>query len=171
MAEATDSGGAVNTALSFLPLIGGGVGAVASLAVEVNELAHLKARVDDLLKKFEKSNAGPGKIGEDWLEEAALAGPGFHEADYLFSSYAVVQDELLRFSKVLGLQMESMKIAIDFSKSGYENIDDDIRARMRSLNAQITDLQRSGEEKANAQHARGGTSAEAPRADAQADFQ
>ncbi|MER5207680.1 hypothetical protein [Streptomyces sp. NPDC002825] len=178
MAEATDSGGAVNAALSLVPLIGGAVGAAASMAVEVNELAHLKDRVDALLTGFEESNAGPGKIGDDWLEEAALAGPGFHEAGYLFSSYAVVRDELLKFSKVLGLQMESMKIAIDLSKSGYENIDDDIRARMRSLNTQITDLQRSGEEKGNAQHTMGGTSAEAPRADvpagggdAQGDFQ
>ncbi|MGW5776028.1 hypothetical protein [Streptomyces sp. NPDC003863] len=171
MAEATDSGGAVNTALSLMPLVGGGIGAAASMAVEVNELVHLKDRVDALLTGFEESNAGPGKIGDDWLEEAALAGPGFHEAGYLFSSYTVVRDELLKFSKILGLQMESMKIAIDLSKSGYEDIDDDIRARMKSLNTQITDLQRSGEEKENAQHTMGGTSAEAPRADAQADFQ
>lgn len=171
MAEATDSGGgAMNAALSLMPLMGGVgavAGAAASLAVEVNELAHLKDRVDALLTGFEGSNAGPGKIGEDWLEAAALAGPGFHEADYLFASYNVVREELVKFSKVLGLQMESMKIAIDLSKSGYENIDDDIRARMRSLNTQITDLQKS-DEKPNAQRAMGGTSAEAPRTDAPA---
>ncbi|MFC8505329.1 hypothetical protein ACFU3J_04330 [Streptomyces sp. NPDC057411] len=181
MAEATDSGGAVSAALSLMPLMGGVgavAGAAASMAVEVNELAHLKDRVDALLTGFEGSNAGPGKIGEDWLDQAALAGPGFHEADYLFSSYNVVREELLKFSKVLGLQMESMKIAIDLSKTGYENIDDDIRARMRSLNTQITDLQKSGEGKSNAQHATGGSSADAPRtdgpaggADAQGDFQ
>ncbi|MER8044230.1 hypothetical protein [Streptomyces sp. NPDC094032] len=170
MAEATDSGGAVNTALSLMPLMGGVgavAGAAASLAVEVNELAHLKDRVDALLTGFEGSNAGPGKIGEDWLEEAALAGPGFHEAGYLFSSYTVVRDELIKFSKVLGLQMESMKIAIDLSKSGYENIDDDIRRRMRSLNTQITDLQGPGGKK-NAQHTTSGTSAETPQTDAPA---
>lgn len=166
MAEATDSGGAINTALSLMPLMGGVgavAGAAASMAVEVNELAHLKDRVDALLTGFEGSNAGPGKIGEDWLEEASLAGPGFHEAGFLFSSFNVVRDELLKFSKVLGLQMESMKIAIDLSKSGYENIDDDIRRRMRALNTQITDLQGAGEKK-NAQH----TAAEAPRTDAPA---
>ncbi|MEU8761246.1 hypothetical protein [Streptomyces sp. NPDC048659] len=166
MAEATDSGGggAMDTALSLLPLLGGGIGAAASLAVEVNELAHLKDRVDALLTTFEGSEAGPGKIGEDWLEEASLAGPGFHEADFLFASYNVVRDELLTFSKVLGLQMESMKIAIDFSKKGYAEVDDDIRRRMRALNTQITALQ-GDDRKQGVQQTAHGTSAETPRTD------
>ncbi|MFD7326762.1 hypothetical protein ACFV9D_37715 [Streptomyces sp. NPDC059875] len=173
MAEAVDGGGGAIGALSSMSMFGGVVGAAAaaaSLAVEVSELANLKSRVDQLLKDFQESHAGPGKIGADWLDKGALAGPGFMEAEYLFSSYDVVREELLKFSKVLGLQMESMKIAIDFSKTGYENIDDDIRARMKSLNTQITDLQkREADDPANS-HTMGGTSqAHVPQTSAPAD--
>ncbi|MFF3318194.1 hypothetical protein ACFYV5_22180 [Streptomyces sp. NPDC003035] len=161
MAEAMDGGGGAIGSLSTMSMFGGVVGAAAaaaSLAVEVNELANLKNRVDQLLKDFQESQAGPGKIAADWLDKGTLAGPGFKEAEFLFSSYDVVREELVKFSKVLGLQMESMKIAIDLSKNDYENIDDDIRARMRSLNTQITDLQkREADEAANA-HTMGGAS-------------
>lgn len=142
---AGDGSETVGAALAVMPLIGGAAGAAAAaaaMAYEVTELARLKKDVDELLKGFNGSEAGPGRIGEDWLEQAALAGPGFQEADFLFSTYDVVRQELVTFSKVLGLQMESMKIAIDLAQTGYEDIDDDIRARMSALNTQITDLQR-----------------------------
>ncbi|WP_329120025.1 hypothetical protein [Streptomyces sp. NBC_01353] len=161
MAEAMDGGGGAISPLSTMSMFGGVVGAAAaaaSLAVEVNELANLKNRVDQLLKDFQGSHAGPGKIAADWLDKGALAGEGFKEAEFLFSSYDVVREELLKFSKVLGLQMESMKIAIDFSKTGYENIDDDIRARMRSLNTQITDLQKREGDDGGDRRAMGGAS-------------
>ncbi|MEU9860371.1 hypothetical protein AB0D99_05810 [Streptomyces sp. NPDC047971] len=162
MAEAAmDGGGGASGSLSTMGMFGGVIGAAAaaaSLAVEVSELANLKSRVDQLLKDFQESHAGPGKIANDWLDKGALAGPGFKEAEFLFSSYDVVREELLKFSKVLGLQMESMKIAIDFSKTGYENIDDDIRARMRLLNTQITDLQKREGEEGQDRRAMGATS-------------
>ncbi|MFJ9813302.1 hypothetical protein ACIRTB_34305 [Streptomyces sp. NPDC101158] len=145
MAEAVDNGGAaINAAaLALLPLPGGAaVAAAAAMAYEVAELAKLKNDVQALLDGFGESDIGPGKISQDWLEQGALAGPGFHEADFLFSTYEVVRHELLTFSKVLGLQMESMNIAIALAQTGYEDVDEGIKARMGALNAQITDLQR-----------------------------
>ncbi|MFI8963721.1 hypothetical protein ACIGO8_16590 [Streptomyces sp. NPDC053493] len=164
MAEALDNGGgaigAVAPYLGLMGPVGAVAGAAASLAFEVSELANLKTRVQALLADFEKSDAGPSKIGEEWLEQGALAGPGFKEAEFLFGTYNVVREELRTFCKVLGLQMESMQIAIDLSKNGYQDIDDDIRARMQRLNAQITELQNQGKGHggANAQTTMGGTS-------------
>ncbi|MFJ3904090.1 hypothetical protein [Streptomyces sp. NPDC090025] len=143
-AAVVDDSGAFKGALSMVPLLGGPAvvaAAAAAMAYEVVELSKLRNDVKALLDDFKESDAGPGKVGAEWLEQGALAGPGFHEADFLFSTYDVVRRELVMFSKVLGLQMESMQIAIDLAKTGYENIDDDLKARMSTLNTQITDLQ------------------------------
>ncbi|XIE78732.1 hypothetical protein AB6O49_12705 [Streptomyces sp. SBR177] len=133
------------------PLVGG---AVAAMAYEVVELTKLQQQVDELLRDFVESGAGPVKIGEDWLVKDALAGPGFHEADYLYATYDVVRSELLMFAKVLSLQLRSMKIAIRLATTGYENIDEDVRAEMGRLNAEITDLQRNTLPPPKARHAR-----------------
>ncbi|MFD0368815.1 hypothetical protein [Streptomyces sp. NPDC059071] len=155
MVEAVDSGGgAAAAAYGMVPLVGG---AAAAMAYEVTELTKLQQDVDELLRGFKESGAGPQSIGEDWIVQGALAGPGFHEAEYLYSTYDVVRTELLMFSRVLSLQLESMKIAIALAKTGYEDIDDDIRARMGSLNAQITELQRETLPPAKARRGKAGS--------------
>ncbi|MFF9840146.1 hypothetical protein [Streptomyces sp. NPDC013740] len=149
MAEATDSGGGGGISPFILPVLPGvaGVAAAATnLVVELGEMDNLKKRVDKLLEDFGGSQGGPKKIGEDWLEKEGLGGPGFHEADFLYGSYAVVREQLQKFSKVLELQMESMKLAIHATQTGYQGIDDDIRAKMKRLNAEISHMQDSDQQ-------------------------
>ncbi|MFI8517279.1 hypothetical protein ACIGEZ_05550 [Streptomyces sp. NPDC085481] len=143
MAEAKDGGG--GGGIPFIPPVFGGVAGAAvaatNLVVELGEMDNLKKRVDKLLEDFGTSQGGPKKIGEDWLDKTGLGGPGFKEADFLFGSYGEVRRELLKFSKVLELQMESMKLAIHATQNGYQTIDDDIRAKMKRLNAEIAAMQ------------------------------
>ncbi|MEV8627404.1 hypothetical protein [Streptomyces sp. NPDC051079] len=143
MAEATDSGGGggIPFILPVLPGVAGVAAAATNLVVELGEMDNLKKRVDKLLEDFGGSPGGPKKIGEDWLEKDGLGGPGFHEADFLYGSYTVVREQLVKFSKVLELQMESMKLAIHATQHGYQSIDDDIRAKMKRLNAEIAHMQ------------------------------
>lgn len=150
MAEATDGGAGGGIPPFISPIFSGMVGAAkaaTNLVVELGEMDSLKKRVDKLLEDFGTSQAGPAKIGEDWLDKGRLGGPGFKEADFLFGSYNVVREQLVKFSKVLELQMESMKLAIHASQNGYQAIDDDIRARMKRLNSEIADMQKKEDER------------------------
>ncbi|GGT90827.1 hypothetical protein [Streptomyces lateritius] len=153
MAEATDGGSSGGTPGFIPPIVGGvfGVAAAAKkLVVELGEMDSLKKRVDKLLEDFGTSQAGPAKIGDEWLDKDRLGGPGFKEAEFLYGSYNVVRDQLVKFSKVLELQMESMKLAIHASQNGYQSIDDDIRARMKRLNSEIADIQKRDDQRAGA---------------------
>ncbi|MFV0129684.1 hypothetical protein ACLGI4_18570 [Streptomyces sp. HMX112] len=139
-------------AFSGLPLAGAVSAAAArvkKLAYDLGEIGNLKSRVDELLRDFNESQAAPTKISDGWLQQASLGGTGFKEAEYLYASYNIVREELENFSKVLGLQMESMKLAIHASEKGYQNIDDDVRDRMKALNAQIVAMQNE-DDKSNA---------------------
>ncbi|MFE7130770.1 hypothetical protein ACFVIM_07925 [Streptomyces sp. NPDC057638] len=113
------------------------VAGAANLLVELTEMESFKSSVDTLLQDFASSDAHHGKVAEDRLDKASLGGPGFQEAEFLYASYHVVHQELQNLSKTLGLQIESMKLAIQASQTGYQNIDDDIKAQMQALNTQI----------------------------------
>lgn len=138
---AEDNGVGPFDAFSLVPGVGGAVaaaaGAVKNLLVELGEMDNFKNRVDQLLIEFNESPAEHRKVAEGRLQQASLGGAGFQEAEFLYASYNRVHEELQNLSKVLGLQIESMKLAIHASQAGYQNIDDDIKTQMQGLNAQI----------------------------------
>ncbi|MGS2588247.1 hypothetical protein [Streptomyces hebeiensis] len=117
----------------------GAVSAVQDLIYEAGELESFKKRVDELLTEFKESPAAPDRVGEDRLKRSQLGGAGFQEADFLYTAYDTVHTELENLSKVLGLQIESMYLAVRASGQDYDSLDEDIRRRMRTLNAEITE--------------------------------
>jgi hypothetical protein len=137
---AEDNGAGTLGALSAIPFMGG-VAAVAAaakdLVYELGEMDNFKKRVDELLAKLNDSEAAPDKVGEDRLERHKLGGGDFKEAAFLYESYNIVHTELENLSKVLGMQIEGMRLAVQVSQTGYDDVDDDIRRRMRALNAEI----------------------------------
>ncbi|MEU4497493.1 hypothetical protein AB0F96_29605 [Streptomyces sp. NPDC023998] len=144
MAEDNDTGKVAAAAEAFAagPFLGGvgaAAAAVQNLLVEFGEMDKFKKRVDELLKEFNKSPAAHSKVAEDRLQQSNLGGAGFREAEFLYASYNRVHNELENLSKVLGLQIESMKLAIQASQTGYSKIDDDIKERMRRLNSEIAE--------------------------------
>ncbi|MFD5781255.1 hypothetical protein [Streptomyces sp. NPDC126933] len=111
--------------------------AAQDLIYELGELDSFKKRIDELLTKLNASEAAPDKVGQDRLARAQLGGSGFREAEFLYTSYNTVHDELENLSKVLGLQIESMQLAVRASGQDYDSLDEDILRRMRTLNAEI----------------------------------
>lgn len=109
----------------------------AALAIEADEMKTFKKRVDDLLVALDGSEAAPGKMGVGRLARGQLGSGDFGEAQFLFDSYSVVHDELEKLSKALGAQIEGMGLAVHASRVGYENVDEEIRARMRAVNAEV----------------------------------
>ncbi len=71
------------------------------------------------------------------MSRAQLGSAEFGEAQYLYESYTVVHDELEKLSKVLGAQIEGMGLAVHASRVGYDNINQDVRERMRSINTEV----------------------------------
>ncbi|MFK4223012.1 hypothetical protein [Streptomyces sp. NPDC019890] len=137
---AEDSGQGALGAFSAMPVMGGAfamVAAVKDLVYELGEMDSFKKRVDELLKMLNESEAAPDKVGADRLERGKLGGGNFKEAGFLYESYSLVHTELENLSKVLGMQIEGMHLAVQASQTGYDKIDEDIRSRMRALNAKI----------------------------------
>ncbi|MFI2368872.1 hypothetical protein [Streptomyces sp. NPDC018833] len=108
-----------------------------ALAIEAQKMRGFKKRVDDLLIVLDGSEAAPGRMGDDRLVRGQLGAADFGEAQFLFESYRIVHDELEKLSKALGAQIEGMGLAVHSSQVGYENVDQDIRDRMKAVNAEV----------------------------------
>ncbi|WP_406401997.1 hypothetical protein OH805_22935 [Streptomyces sp. NBC_00879] len=137
---AEDSGAGALGAFSMMPVVGGVFAAAAAakdLVYELGEMDNFRKRVNELLATLNESEAAPDKVGADRLERGKLGGGDFREAAFLYESYNLVHTELENLSKVLGMQIEGMRLAVQVSQTGYDKVDEDIRARMRALNAKI----------------------------------
>ncbi|SCG02232.1 hypothetical protein GA0115255_117021 [Streptomyces sp. Ncost-T6T-2b] len=99
-----------------------------------------KIRVDDPLIALDGSEAAPTRTGDGRMPRAQLGAAEFGEAQFLYESYTVVHDELERLSKALGVQIEGMGLAVHSSRVGYGNVDQDIRDRMKAINAEVESL-------------------------------
>lgn len=128
------NGGTPDTDKSFDNLYG--VNPQMALDVQASAMKGFKKRVDDLLIELEGSEAAPGRVGADRLSRAQLGSGDFKEAQYLYDSYSIVHDELEKLSKALGTQIEGLGLAVHASRVGYDNLEDDIRARMKAINAE-----------------------------------
>ncbi|WP_443064529.1 hypothetical protein [Streptomyces sp. NBC_00582] len=126
--------GVPDTGKSFDTLYG--VNPQMALDIQHTAMESFKKRVDELLIELDKSEAAPGKVGEDRLSRGQLGSADFKEAQFLYDSYTVVHDELENLSKALSAQIEGMGLAVHASRVGYANLDEDIRARMREVNAE-----------------------------------
>ncbi|MET7679088.1 hypothetical protein [Streptomyces sp. NPDC005423] len=117
-----------------------GVGAAVAqaLRVEGETLTTFKKRVDDLLTQLEESKAAPRRIAGGALPTGRLG--SFDEADALHASYTRVHSRLERLSKMLALQIEGLVVTVDASKSGYHNLDDDIRDRLNRIRVEADEL-------------------------------
>jgi hypothetical protein len=111
----------------------------ADLASSLANMTKFKKDIDNVLKEFNASPAAPGKVGADKLDRTSLGGGGttFHEANFLYDSYSNVHSQLENLSTVLGLQIESVGLAIETSGKDIADLDDDVKARMQKLNTQI----------------------------------
>lgn len=107
-----------------------------SLDVQHEAMKTFKRRVDALLEELDRSEAAPGKVGTDRLQRAQLGSSDFKEAQFLYDSYTLVHDELENLSKALSAQIEGMGLAVEASRVGYANLDEDLKARMRAVNAE-----------------------------------
>ncbi|MFD7136024.1 hypothetical protein [Streptomyces sp. NPDC059894] len=129
-----EGNGAPDTGKSFDTLYN--VNPQMALDIQHGAMEDFKKRVDELLIELDKSEAAPGKVGQDRLSRAQLGSADFKEAQFLYDSYAIVHDELENLSKALNAQIEGMGLAVHASRVGYENLDTDIQARMRAVNAE-----------------------------------
>ena len=116
------------------------VGAIVAQAmrVEGETLTTFKKRVDALLTQLEKSKAAPSRIAGGAMPTGRLG--SFDEADALHASYTRVHSRLEQLSKMLALQIEGLVVTVDASKSGYHNLDDDVRDRLSRIRVEADKL-------------------------------
>ncbi|MFI0235818.1 DUF2563 family protein [Streptomyces sp. NPDC016845] len=118
-------------------------GAAKAMLVEGETLSTFKRRVDALLRDLESSKAAPKSIAGGTLPSGRLG--AFDEADGLHSAYTKVHSQLENLSEMLALQIEGLVATVDASKTGYDNLDDEVRARLNRIRTQADALtHRSG---------------------------
>ncbi|MFE4820831.1 hypothetical protein ACFRFU_31165 [Streptomyces sp. NPDC056704] len=125
-------------ASSIGPFAGVGAAVAQALRVEGETLTTFKKRVDDLLIQLEESKAAPRRIAGGALPKGRLG--SFDEADALHASYTRVHSRLEQLSTMLALQIEGLVVTVDASKSGYHNLDDDIRDRLNRIRVEADKL-------------------------------
>ncbi|GAA2455708.1 hypothetical protein [Streptomyces glaucus] len=138
-----------------------------ALDIQHSAMKSFKKRVDELLTELETSEAAPDKVGQDRLPRAQLGSADFKEAQFLYDTYAIVHDELENLSKALNAQIEGMGLAVHAARVGYENLDADIRARMKAVNAEaekyyVAERDPYGERRGNAPTPEGGAGQRTP---------
>ncbi|MFJ1605293.1 hypothetical protein ACIOHS_18285 [Streptomyces sp. NPDC088253] len=120
------------------PFAGVGAAVAQALRVEGETLTTFKKRVDDLLTQLEESKAAPRRIADGALPTGRLG--NFDEADALHTAYTRVHTRLENLSKLLALQIEGLVVTVDASKSGYHNLDDDVRVRLSRIRTEADKL-------------------------------
>lgn len=120
----------------------GGTGAAKAMLVEGETLSTFKRRVDALLRELENSKAAPKSLANGSLPSGRLG--TFDEADGLHSAYTKVHGQLENLSKMLALQIEGLVATVDASKTGYDNLDEDVHARLSRIRSEADALERSG---------------------------
>lgn len=113
-------------------------GAAQAMRVEGETLSAFKRRVDELLRNLEKSKAAPKSIANGSLPSGRLG--AFDEADSLYSAYTHVHRQLENLSKMLALQIEGLVVTVDAAKTGYDDLDADVRARLSRIRTQADAL-------------------------------
>ncbi|MFE7773192.1 hypothetical protein ACFU5O_04685 [Streptomyces sp. NPDC057445] len=133
------------------------------LDVDADELIKFKNRVDGLLSRLNASAAAPTKMADGTVPEGGL-GKGFGEAEMLYTAYRNVREELQKLSDGLAGQIWGLSTAIDGSRKGYEQIDDDIKRRMQRVAEQAReDIAQREEEKRRQQEPANDEPAKSPR--------
>ncbi|MGW8886770.1 hypothetical protein [Streptomyces sp. NPDC055749] len=106
---------------------------VGDLVTELQSFTKFRDRIDELIADLKASPADARKVGEDRVAPTEFGAPEWAEAYGLHESYKAVITELETLSKMLSDSMEGMGIAVLASHKGYENLDEDIRERMRAI--------------------------------------
>ncbi|MCX5386041.1 hypothetical protein [Streptomyces sp. NBC_00083] len=111
----------------------------ADLSRGLEALKSFKGRVDTVLSTFEGSHAGATQLAAQQIPRASFsaAGAAFPEADGLYTQYHRVHEHLTSLSKSLGLQIESMGIAVHGADVGFDNLDEETRQRFWAIQTKI----------------------------------
>ncbi|MEU9014136.1 hypothetical protein AB0D12_31085 [Streptomyces sp. NPDC048479] len=111
-----------------------------AMLVEAETLTTFRKKADDILTKLLGSQASPKQLADEKMVREELGGGqgAFIEAQELFGAYESVVTQLKQLSKMLSDSVDGLSIAVQASQSGYEEMDDDVKRRMRALNRDTT---------------------------------
>ncbi|MEV0600671.1 hypothetical protein AB0I82_15440 [Streptomyces sp. NPDC050315] len=91
-------------------------------------LVRFRQRIDDILMSLEHGPQNEVSLLE--LSRSAFSGPGtFAEADGLHQQFTKVHTHLTTLSRTLNEQIEAMGIAVIGANVGFDNLEDDLKAR------------------------------------------
>lgn len=118
----------------MLPADGGGA---ADVRRGLMALSTFKKRIDDLLTDFEKSPGGSSKVASHRLSATAFGSGDFPEAKALHLEYERVHERITALSRLLGLQIEAMRIAVHGVDVTFDNLEEEQRYRFHQIRLEV----------------------------------
>lgn len=113
------------------------IGGAADVRRGYMALSTFKKRVDDLLTAFEASAGGSSKVAAHRLPATSFGAGDFPEAKALHVEYERVHERITSLSKMLGLQMEAMQIAVHGVDVTFDNLEDEQRYRFHEIRTEV----------------------------------
>jgi hypothetical protein len=91
--------------------------------------------VDGLLKSLDAGAGSPKSISAQVMDPSH-PGTGFAEAKALLARYQETHTKLVQLSQTLSSTIDAMTISIDVARLGYENVDQDLLAKLWTIHDQ-----------------------------------
>lgn len=109
------------------------------LRLGVGALERFQKRVDALLSELEGGAAGSTKMAAQRIARSSLSGGNapFAEADGFYRQYSRFHEQLVSLSKSLGDQITMLRIAVRGTEIGFENLEEENRARFHAINDRL----------------------------------
>ncbi|MER6999478.1 hypothetical protein [Streptomyces sp. NPDC000410] len=113
----------------------------------VGALKKFQSSVNTLLGEFEGGAGSSKKVADQTISRGSFSGANlpFGEADGLFTQYNRVHTALTTLSKSLGDQIELLSLAVHAADVGFDNVDEDVRARFHQIQTQLEDKRKEQE--------------------------
>jgi alpha-L-fucosidase len=114
---------------------GGGAAPVKNLDLSKEALQGFKDRVDAVLRDLADSPASKSRVADQQIDRSSFSAGNspFAEADGLYTQYNRVHTELKTLSSTLSDQIEALAITVQWVKSGFGELDEDVRRRFWAI--------------------------------------
>ncbi|MFF7205921.1 hypothetical protein [Streptomyces sp. NPDC008141] len=128
---------------------GGSASGGSDLARGVGALKTFQKQINALLADFESGAAGKSKVAAQEVSRGSFSGTNmaFAEADGFFTQYNRVHSALTSLSRSLSDQIELMSIGVHAADVGYNNVEEDLRARFHTIQARLDEERKAYEQR------------------------
>lgn len=109
-------------------------------------LKTFQKQVDGIFQKFAESAGDTSKVSGYTVTRGAFSGAGdFAEATGLYGEYERAHQHITNLTKMLGLQIEALTIAVQGADIGFDNLEEEQRRRFHEIRTEVNQYNAAAE--------------------------